>query len=61
MTGELKNATDVDALDVTSLRERLLEANLEIDGNREILVERLKTRSRQKDINAVKAVSIESV
>jgi len=29
-------------LDVTSLRERLLEANLDIDGNQEILMERLK-------------------
>ena len=32
----------VENLDVTSLRERLLEANLDIDGNRQILVERLK-------------------
>ena len=32
----------VDHLDVTSLREQLLEANLEIDGSREILVDRLK-------------------
>jgi speckle-type POZ protein len=32
----------VDILDVTSFRERLFKANLCIDGNREILVERLK-------------------
>ena len=29
-------------LDVTSLRNRLLEANLDIDGNKEILIGRLK-------------------
>jgi len=29
-------------LDVTSLRERLLEAKLDIDGNQEILIERVK-------------------
>jgi len=33
---------DVTKLDVTSLRERLLEAHLDIDGNQEILMERLK-------------------
>jgi hypothetical protein len=32
----------VECLDVTSLRVSLLEANLNIDGNREILVDRLK-------------------
>jgi len=38
-----KNETVVvENLDVTSLRERLLEANLDIDGNQEILTERLK-------------------
>jgi hypothetical protein len=36
------NNNIVENLDVTSLRERLLEANLDIDGNRQILVERLK-------------------
>ena len=34
--------TDIDHLDVTSLREKLEEAKLEPDGSREILVERLK-------------------
>mmetsp|Transcript_28637 Transcript_28637/g.30781 ORF Transcript_28637/g.30781 Transcript_28637/m.30781 type:complete len:208 (-) Transcript_28637:307-930(-) len=33
---------DVTNLDVTSLRERLLEADLDIDGNQEILIQRLK-------------------
>mmetsp|Transcript_35228 Transcript_35228/g.39293 ORF Transcript_35228/g.39293 Transcript_35228/m.39293 type:complete len:212 (+) Transcript_35228:2-637(+) len=33
---------NVTNLDVTSLRERLLEAKLDIDGNQEILMERLK-------------------
>lgn len=37
------NSNDVvKILDVTSLRKRLLKANLDIDGNREILVDRLK-------------------
>lgn len=48
---KLKNVDDVDDLDVTSLRERLLEANVDIDGRREMLVERLKdcVRERLKD------------
>jgi hypothetical protein len=36
------NNNIVENLDITSLRERLLEANLDIDGSREMLVERLK-------------------
>jgi hypothetical protein len=36
------NKVVVESLDVASLRARLLKANLDIDGNREILVERLK-------------------
>jgi len=37
---------DADNLDVTSLRERLEKANLEIDGSREMLVERWKEHLR---------------
>ena len=37
-----KEIDNVDHLNVTSLREQLLASNLEIDGSREILVDRLK-------------------
>ncbi|OEU08646.1 hypothetical protein FRACYDRAFT_249542 [Fragilariopsis cylindrus CCMP1102] len=37
---------DVDDFDVTSLRERLEKANLDVDGSRQILVERWKTYLR---------------
>jgi len=40
--GSSDNIEDVTKLDVTALRERLTEANLDIDGNQEILIERLK-------------------
>mmetsp|Transcript_31513 Transcript_31513/g.31997 ORF Transcript_31513/g.31997 Transcript_31513/m.31997 type:complete len:116 (-) Transcript_31513:11-358(-) len=57
--GKVKNQNDVRAvvvdeddvthLDVTSLRERLLEAKLDIDGNQEILMERLKDHISSRD------------
>ncbi|OEU07252.1 hypothetical protein FRACYDRAFT_251325 [Fragilariopsis cylindrus CCMP1102] len=40
------NTEDTDDFDVTSLRERLEKANLDVDGSRQILVERWKTYLR---------------
>ena len=37
---------DADNLDVTSLRERLEKANIDVDGSREMLVERWKEHLR---------------
>ena len=42
------NVAEVDDLDVTSIREELQEAKLEVDGSREILVERLKKHQQEK-------------
>lgn len=39
----LTNAEEVDSLDVTSLREQLEKAKLDLDGSREMLVVRLKS------------------
>ena len=39
----------VDELNVTSLREELQEADVELDGSREVLVERLKTHRQAQD------------
>jgi hypothetical protein len=46
------NNTVVDGenLDVTTLREKLLEAELEIDGSRNILIERLKKYQQEKSV-----------
>jgi hypothetical protein len=43
------NEDDVDRMDVVTLREQLREANLELDGSREVLVERLKAH-RQDEV-----------
>jgi hypothetical protein len=42
--------TTVDNLDVTSLREQLQESKLEVDGNRSMLVARLKKAHQQQEI-----------
>ena len=42
------NNDNADDLDVTSIREELQEAKLEVDGSREILVERLKKYHQEK-------------
>ena len=52
-----KKSSAVDDLDVTSLREQLLEANLVIDGSREILVDRLKGHYGTTNLQTPKAAS----
>ena len=52
-----KEIDAVDHLDVTSLREQLLEANLVIDGSREILVDRLKGYYGTRNLQTPKAAS----
>lgn len=37
------NSSEIDQMDVTTLRKELGTANLELDGSRELLVDRLKT------------------
>ena len=44
--GDEDTLDDVDDFDVTSLRERLEKANLDVDGSRQMLVERWKTYLR---------------
>ena len=44
------NAVDVENLDVTTLREKLVYANLEIDGCRNILIERLKRYQLENNV-----------
>jgi hypothetical protein len=39
---------DLNFLDVTSLREQLEDAKLEVDGSREIIIERLKNHQQRK-------------
>ena len=45
---------NVDDFDVTSLRERLEIANLDVDGSRQILVERWKHYLRYTDANEIR-------
>ena len=54
--GDGDTLENVDDFDVTSLRERLEKANLDVDGSRQILVERWKTYLRpitNDDINEI--------
>jgi len=42
--------SEIDQMDVTALREELQEANLELDGSREVLVDRLKTHHNDQQV-----------
>jgi hypothetical protein len=41
--------SEIDKLDVTNIREELERANLELDGSREVLVDRLKTHRQSME------------
>ena len=45
-------STEVDKMDVGTLRKHLDEANLELDGSREILVDRLANHRQNQDSNS---------
>ena len=49
-SSSINAVVDVENLDVTTLREKLVYANLEIDGCRNILIERLKRYQLEKNV-----------
>ena len=48
VSGHGTNDANVDSLNVTCLRERLEVAGLDVDGSREMLVNRLKAHASSK-------------